>query len=331
MDTTLSDYVASIEYLPLYGSEKHVIGRVTKSCVRNGRIILFDGSLDKLVGYDLSGNFIYEVNHRGHAEKEYLEIANFAVSDNHIYTIDNFKHRISIYSLKDGSYIGTKDIAFIAWDIACFDDNHFLFTMLENNKNGALSHAQEKYAVWATDSAYKIKDRYLPYAEDYYEIIGKGRYFSVCADKILFSSFMRSGYYRFDKNGTCDFVAIDFENPIPASFSGTWDDVLKNNYNYVDETPYALNDYLVFSIGRLGYAEMALVDVKNDVAAVNKSTDAHNLMMDIIGMYDGSLLSYIDSYDTYANLVAYGFAKADEKAERLLRKNGMCLLKYKLK
>lgn len=211
----LGEEVDSIRYLPLLKSDQHLVSEATKLRVKNNRIVIFEKKTHRVVSYDTNGHFLYEINHRGKGNKEYLEIANITVTANYIYLLDNFKHKLNVYDIKDGSFVRSTDVPFVAWDLEAFDDNNLLFTMLENNPNGQVEANGHNYAVWRTDSLGKIIDSYLPYEKGYYEMIGKEVYFTVSGDNTIFHSFMKDGYYTFDSKGILKYTNMNFNRPIP--------------------------------------------------------------------------------------------------------------------
>ena len=113
----LGEEVDSIRYLPLLKSDQHLVSEATKLKVKNSRIVIFEKKTYRVVSYDTNGHFLYEINHRGKGNKEYLEIANITVSANYIYLLDNFKHKLNVYDIKDGSFVRSTDIPFVAWDL----------------------------------------------------------------------------------------------------------------------------------------------------------------------------------------------------------------------
>ena len=74
------------------------------------------------------------MNKRGHGRGEYLEIRNFTVHGDKLYTIDNFQSKINIYNKETGEYIESIATDIVASDIAAFGENEFLLTSIPNGQ-----------------------------------------------------------------------------------------------------------------------------------------------------------------------------------------------------
>lgn len=327
----LGEEVDSIRYLPLLKSDQHLVSEATKLRVKNNRIVIFEKKTHRVVSYDTNGHFLYEINHRGKGNKEYLEIANITVTANYIYLLDNFKHKLNVYDIKDGSFVRSTDVPFVAWDLEAFDDNNLLFTMLENNPNGQVEANGHNYAVWRTDSLGKIIDSYLPYEKGYYEMIGKEVYFTVSGDNTIFHSFKKDGYYTFDSKGILKYTNMNFNRPIPRGTPIAYDDVAKEKYQYLSTTPYVTDDYVLAEIGQGNLSEIQLYNNKEKTFLQNSDESCVNAMVDVSGIWGQQFVSFIPDIETYKDLVSCGFKKADQTTEDCLNKGGQCLVIYRMK
>lgn len=332
VDTVIPQYVSNIQYMPLERSEQYIITEPTKFRIKDGRIFIGSKFLHKLVVYDISGKFLYEIDRKGKSKQEYLEMISFAVDNRYVYTLDNFKHRINKYHVADGIFAGYQDISFVAWDIDCLGPDKFLFTYLPVNPQGKVDMKQPQGAVWTTDSLMQVKDTYLPYSDDDYEMIGKNVYFTQSGDSIVFHSHQQDGFWIFDSKSSAPwFTSVSFTKGIPDADRQDYKKVQSEMYNYIAETPIITKDYVLASISREDYTEPMMAKWKGGHFICNPLYDYHNNLFYPIGVLDNRFICYLSDYSTYEEMTASGFLKADAQTELLLRKGGGCLLFYTMK
>ncbi len=279
----------------------------------------------------MNGDFIYEINQKGRGRDEYLEIANFTVSDKYIYTIDNYKHCINVFALHDGRFIRSDNVSFTAWDLEAFDDNHFLFTMLKNNPHGKLHYQQPCYAVWQTDSTWNAQKWFIPYKDDYHEMIGKHTYFSVSDTNIIFHSFQNDGYFLFHKTKSPTYQPIKFAKSIDEKHRSDYHYVQNTDCNYLAQTPIINQDYAILSIGGKDYDETVLLTKQTQSFHKNCEANSNKCIIDAQIAWNSCFITYLSDYYLYEELIASGFPRANPQTEGLLKKGGSCLLIYKMK
>lgn len=327
----ISSLIDSVLYIPLKESEQHIIPDVTKIRTTKGYIVIGSKKNAKLIVYNRDGEFQYEIHRRGHGNGEYLEVANFTVTDNNIYIIDNFQHSIHKYLLSDGTYICSDQIPFMAWDIEAFDDDSFLFTMIRNNKNAKFDIDHDiEYAVWETNGKWEVIKSYLPIPSDYVEMYGKQRFFNKINDVITFHTLKDNGYYRFEKFKNAQFIPFDFPNPLPTDFEGDLEDAIKNKYDYISETPFEVGRFVISTVTHNGLEEQYVYDSNQDEFFRNPSENAYNGLIEIAGILGSSPMGYITDFETYETLVNDGFARADSITEDVIRRGGASLILYML-
>lgn len=324
----IGENVDSIRYLPLLESDRHLISEATKIRIKDNRIVIFEKKTHRIVTYDTNGHFLYEINQRGKGNNEYMEIANMTVTDSRLYLMDNYKHKIHIYSIRDGSFIKSTDVPFIAWDLEAFDDNNFLFTMLENNPDGKMEADGNNYAVWRTDSLWNTTATYLPYEKGYHEMTGKEVYFTMTDANIIFHSFMKDGYYTFDSKGIARYTDVAFSNPIPHNASADYNTVSEKKYQYLSTTPYVTSDYVLTEIGQGNISEIYLYDSKTKTFLRNSEKSCVNAMVDIAGTWGKQFVSFVSDAEIYQDLISCGFKRADKTTESCLKNGGQCLVIY---
>lgn len=333
VDTLCSQYVSEITYLPLMNSDKHILKDVTKIRTDNKRIYIFSKRMRRLSVYEKNGSFAYELNQLGKGHKEYMETANFTLDDKYIYILDNVKNDVVLFNSQTGAFVKKIKIPFIAWDMEYLWNGRFLFTCLPNNPNGKISHKQPDGAVWETDSSLnKVQRQYFPYQDEYYEMVGKDTYFTKSEGKVIFQSYQNQGFYIFEK-GKDDPVYIDmaFDKPLPAKGKIDYTQANEKGYQFLTETPFVLNSYIMLTIADNGYDEPVLYNCNTGQISKNQEVDSHNTILFPLSIIDNKFVYYLADYDFYEMLVSSGFKRANTEIEKLLENGGACLLFYDMK
>lgn len=331
-DVLLQDIIDSIYWIPLESSHINIFDCISKMSVIDNFILIASRNQSIIQVYSNKGEFLYQISNKGNGPKEYLEIATFTATNTSIYVLDNYTHKISQYNINTGEFIRKTDIPFIAWDMEAFDDNDFLFSCLNNNPEAKINMNPINYSVWRTNNDWKFTHFYLPFEQGYTELYGKTRYFTRSNNSIIFHALKYNGYFIFTKHGTPSFCPIMFNKPLPENHSYRLTDVNKNSWQFLAETPFKINGYGILEISSSGESEqMFSVDSCHKIYR-NSYTNAKNLPINIIGTTNDSFIGYInDDYNLYQELVRYGFKKADEKTESILKNGGCSLIIYQMK
>ncbi len=330
-DTIADGVIGDVQWIALQQSEEHPLRDITKMCQVDSLILLGSKLDSKVDVYTRSGRFLYEISHRGSGANEYLELAAFTATNTSVYLLDNYRHKMQRYAIADGSFMEETDIPFVAWDFEAFSDENFLFTCLRNNPDATIQPKPIDYALWRTDGKWNILDKYLPVAEDYYELTGKQRYFSHTGSQIRFHTFSAGGYYEVAETGEISFRPIAFQNPIPEGEKQTLASVNEHGWQYLSETPFCAGDYAVMEVSASGEGRQMLASLSEGKAYANSETWARNLLLNIVGTIDDSFVGYISDIDQYHMLIAYGFIPGDEIVESTLSNEGACLIVYRMK
>lgn len=331
-DVLSQDIIDSIYWIPLESSHINIFDCISKMSVIDNFILIASRNQSIIQVYSNKGEFLYQISNKGNGPKEYLEIATFTATNTSIYVLDNYTHKISQYNINTGEFIRKTDIPFIAWDMEAFDDNDFLFSCLNNNPEAKINMNPINYSVWRTNNDWKFTHFYLPFEQGYTELYGKTRYFTRSNNSIIFHALKYNGYFIFTKHGTPSFCPIMFNKPLPENHSYRLTDVNKNSWQFLAETPFKINGYGILEISSSGESEqMFSVDSCHKIYR-NSYTNAKNLPINIIGTTNDSFIGYInDDYNLYQELVRYGFKKADEKTESILKNGGCSLIIYQMK
>ncbi|MDE6449585.1 MAG: 6-bladed beta-propeller [Muribaculaceae bacterium] len=332
IDTLPSSFIDTVNWIPLENSDFNVFKEISKLSVINDKVIIGDKQHGRIHVYEYpSGKYLYTIDRKGNGPEEYLETASFTVTPTSIYTLDNYSHKISRYSVKDGSFLEKKTISFVAWDMEAYDDDAFLFTWLSNNPEAPKPSSAIDNAVWLTDGDFNITETYLPVEDNYTEIYGKARYFTKHGNDIIFHALKYNGYFNFVRNKQPVFFPIEFPNPLPEDHTLRLSDLKNISSQYLGETPFVSDNCTVFEITEGTDAQQMFASEEKIFG--NSHNWARNLPINIIGVTDNNkFIGYInDNYEQYCQLIKYGFQKGTDEVENLLHKNGCCLIVYEIK
>ena len=332
-DTLCQNIVKSIDYIPLLGSDQHILPEVFKAITNDSLIFLGNREYHMITVYDLSGHFRYEINNFGKGHYEYLDLANFTIDDKYVYTIDNVQKQVKVYDISDGHWVLNRPLPYTAWDMAYLAPNRYLFSCIPAGPQGAFGEEQILAAVWETDSTFQTVTRsYLGYASSYYDMIGKRHYFTRSGSNILYHDYQHDGYFVFSP--ACEapqFVSIKFDNPRPNN-AVPYQDVLDVGYQYLSETPVFTQGYIISEFVEGEENDIYVIDTKNGHHTYhNCRIDAHYQMLPPCCQMGQRYVAYLADAEFYNWLTADGFQRADAETERLLEQGGACLIVYTLK
>lgn len=159
VDGYMNEIIDTVMYLPLEKTELSILSRVNKLLSYDSLYFLADFNYSKIAVYTHAGKLKYVLNKRGHGRGEYLEIRNFTVHGDKLYTIDNFQNKINIYNKETGEYIESMPTEIVASDIVAFGKNEFLLTSIPNGQ--PQSKEQPENLVFLTDEDFQVKDAYF--------------------------------------------------------------------------------------------------------------------------------------------------------------------------
>lgn len=165
--------------------------------------------------------------------------------------------------------------------------------------------------------------------------IGKRRYFNRDAKgNINFHTYKYNGFFTFHQDGSPEYHHIKFDKPLPEGGEElTWRNANDKYYRYLDETPYVSGNYWVALISREEYGEQVLASKALKTTRLSSRQDASYFLTRIIGVNNQGFIGDIyDGYETYSELIRYGFPRADAATETMLRNDeGTVMIQYIMK
>lgn len=329
-DTLLPHTIDSIHFLPLFINDEGLLYGVDKLVVRNGLFYLGDFRAGKIVAFDSEGNQRFVVDEKGLGPKEYLEIKSFAVDDRFIYVIDNYRHILNAYDCQNGTFVKSMKMPFVAWDMEILPDKNFIFTYILFKEGNGPNMKQPRYKIFVTDSTLHTVRKYLEYEKEDYEFLGKKTYFSPTSEGVLFSSLGIDDLFLFCGQDSVRRIQVDFSHKIPTELRKDWEAINKGGYNFFVNTPLFCKDYVAFAAPEGEFFMYYLYQMKKGELWVNSTTNAYKMLLPPCASYQGSLISYLDDYSSYEELVEYGFERMDAEFEEHLKAEKPILVFYVL-
>lgn len=202
------------EFIKLDSSKSSLMGHITQGIVDNNKIYLLDFFNQSLLSFDHQGKFLRKIGQKGKGPQEFLEVRDFCISNDTIYTLDYEK--IHSYNRQSGDYIES-------WAIN--SENGF-------NPENFVVYSKDDYYLWssnpdgmdATKGDYfrlrkikqgKIDSAYFKYD---YEISGDPRFYG-CGNNAYYLKPIdgESAIYQLNKDSLFVDFAIDFgDQAIPT-------------------------------------------------------------------------------------------------------------------
>ena len=328
-DTLLRHSIDSIHYILLDGTEKSFIFNANKITVKNGLIYLGDFRSSKIVAYDPKGAFRFAIDQKGQGPEEYQEIKSFAVDEQNIYAIDNGRHKLYVFNAQNGAYKQSLALPFIPDDIEILPDGNLIFAYIPF-KEGRLNLEQTRHKIFITDKELNIKKRWFEYQEGDYEFIGKRTYFTSADQGIVYSSHSSDDLFLFTSADSLKRIKVEFSKPIPEKYRKDLDAINEGNYNYASATPILCGNYAHFLVAHEGYIYDYLYDIPRRKLSTNDRINAYKGLWAPSTAHGNQLVSYLDNYNIYQELVDYGFEKNDKAAQHLKNENTI-LIVYTMK
>lgn len=329
-DTALRDIIERVDMLPLEMTDASVMFGVDKMVLKNNLIYLGDFRSGKVVIYDTKGKIKSVISRKGNGPEEYLEMKSFAVDNHYVYVIDNYRHKLNCYDCETGEFRDSRSLPFVAWDVEILPDGNLIFVYIPFKEGNGPDMKQAYSKIFITDTLLTIKRRMFDYEPGDYEFIGKRTYFTLSEQGIVFSSMASDDFYIWETTDSVARMQINFKNKVPYSRIDL-EEILKGGYNYLVNTPLLCKHYVIF-VSPEGRTVLDYVyDLKSQILFTNDIVNTYRGLLTPLAVYGDKLISYLDDYGYYQELVQSGFEKASDVVEKHLKKDNPILIIYTLK
>lgn len=330
-DNQLRQRIDSIRFLPLKPHEEGLLFGVDKLVVKNGLLYLGDFRSGTISVFDKNGQQQFVLSQKGAGPTEYLEIKSFAVDEQYIYIIDNYRHKLNAYDCRNGAFAKSLDMPFVAWDVEILPDKNFIFTYIPLPGGNGPNMKQPRNKIFIADSTLHITRKMLEYGEEDYEFLASKTYFTTTPESVLFCSKASDNLFFFHNQDSVTQIRINFKHHIPEKLRKDWEAIDKGGYNFFVNPPLLHKNYLVFASPEGEIIMDYVYDTPEGRLFTNDTANADRLLLTPCASYDNTLISYLDDYSYYQELVDYGFARVGKEVEEHLQNEWPVLVFYTLK
>lgn len=327
-NASLRDAIKGINFIPLETIEESLLFGVDKLVVKNDLIYIGDFYSKKIVVYDKTGKIKFVINRRGEGPEEYIDMKSFAVDKQFIYIVDNHRHLLNLYNCQNGNFVETRKLPFVTWDMEILPNGNFIFTYIPFKEGSGPNMKQERYKIFITDPQLNIKKRLFEYNKKDFEFIGKMVYFTTASQGIVFNSMASDDLYIFSETDSIRHIAINFKNKIPSQYRQKLDEIDKGEYNYLIKTPLLCKDYMIFLAPDGEIVLDYLYNSRRGILSTNDRVNAYKGLLTPQTVYQDKVISYLDNYDYYKELVDNGFERASHSIEEHLKEEKPILMLY---
>lgn len=328
---TADTLVSSINYIGLTPINDFLPGNVDKLCVCDSNIIIADYKYGRIFIYDLNGKSKALINHLGLGPGEYVELRCMAVDSSYVYVVDNSRKQLLTYRIQDGHFVKSAKMPLIADDIETLKNGGFVFaSILERGAKPSLN--QEKARLFITDKDLNITNTYYRYEGNDYESIGQKYYLTKNEDTIVFSSVMFDGLTLINAENLSiqKQVIFTFENGLRGKTNIPVEEI--SSYEHFVLPPYIFGDYMfmTYANGNRGI-DYGIWDTMSCELLKNPVSNISHAIMPIVGVNSKQLYGYVENLEQYSVPVEYGFTRASEEVENILKDGGAALVVYQMK
>lgn len=337
----ISELIGDVTYLSLYNDTIPFSGRIDKIMSKGDTLFIFDAQISKsLRAYTKDGQFLYSIGTLGRGKGEYVEMANFTIDNNYFYCIDNAKKSLLIYDNNNGDFVKQLSMPSFADDLELFDNGDFIFY-----RDGEPGEGR----VFITDENLNPIDEILQTTKDDYCFLSTITAFSKTEDQIIFSRYAKDEIVLFDRNDykKREYLTMDFGD-YTASIEDKIDDDRLGETKYLIPPVYMQNNLLIGNINvpaKQQYNDFwrygsFVYDLKEDQIYSNilieellsgQKPMADKFMLPLCGVIGNQMVTLLDSYVRYDELLKLGFPPAPAAIKKQFDNGETLLVLYTLK
>lgn len=157
----LSNYIDSVQYIPLETNINSLIGSISRIAVTPNRIFVGDRVANCVLVFDRQGKYINKINHQGRGPEEYLRLYDFDVveKDSLIYFYVGNKFQVYDYAGEYKQTIHIQEQTFSPLTIATNTDEIYLYM------NYNVCNNKEAFNTVFINKQGKIKHRLFSYSK----------------------------------------------------------------------------------------------------------------------------------------------------------------------
>jgi hypothetical protein len=218
----LSDYIASIEEIPLETNDQSIIAQIDKVIFYKDNIFILDKKGRSILQFTKNGQFISKLSAIGNGPGEYINLFDFDIYEDRIYALDYTQRKLMVYDLSF-KYINSIPLKNFYTNVAVWANRIALYS--------GIYSPEDSYHLTIIDQYGKIISEMFPYkdrTERLFDWTSGGDFcFNKDGQSLFFSQPFSDIIYKIT-NQTDPFLSYYFTSGIPGSYTDI------NNMNIFD-------------------------------------------------------------------------------------------------
>ena len=205
----LSEFVSSVELVPLETTEACLIGTLAQLVEHNGYYYIGSAGMvtEKVMVFNADGRFLYKLDKRGMGPDEYITIADFAVmGDFRLVVVTRSDPRLLVYDLAKDSCLFRKRLDIYPTNVLYKDDCFYVV------KSGTPYQRDDAYLIYQYNREGEMTGRLFEgdeAAHSAISFISSAGDLSVYRDELYFTYHFCDTLYRFTDGHFTPFLLVD--------------------------------------------------------------------------------------------------------------------------
>ena len=261
------DLVENYRYIKLETNEQCLIGEVEKVLFYEDKLFVLSGGV---FCFNLNGEFLYAINHRGKGPSEFLRIRGLSINNDTVYVYDNGQYKLLCFDSNTGKYLKYHKMLYSVVNAQVL--NGVLIT-----NRGPIRHPNvsrdERVLVSELTNQESVK-AYLPFKSGDVQIENQLQVYNAGA---YWTSPVFNKVYKIHENGVENYIFFDFgENNVSKSevLNFTTKELMDQGKAYFVQNCSENKDFIAADIGIGGRPHFIIV---------NKNTRDYRIYQNTIG------------------------------------------------
>jgi hypothetical protein len=239
---------SNIRYIPLETTDDCLIGDISKTLIRDGRIYVADfHNTFALFVFDMNGKFLFKISNRGQGPHEYISFNDFDIHNNgDIYMFDFFGKKFLVFN-SSGEYQSEIRTDYYFSYFCLMKDKMYWARLGENGKKYA---DLAVYDITDKNTEFLLKDKKLLLTNEQYNYVSY-RFFKSTSGATYYSPRFSEIIYRIDDEGVHPAIGIKNLRIPPKHIIEEWEskfDAMSEDELYFKENTliYETEIYIAF-------------------------------------------------------------------------------------
>lgn len=292
------DLVENYRYIKLETNEQCLIGEVEKVLFYEDKLFILSGGV---FCFNLNGEFLYAINHRGKGPSEFLRIRGLSINNDTVYVYDNGLYKLLCFDSNTGKYLKYHKMLYSVVNAQILDG----FLMMNsggNRSTGKFGHGRVVVSELTNQESVKA---YLPLKSGDAQIENQLQVYNAGA---YWTSPVFNKVYKISESGVENYIFFDFgEKNVSKSevLNFTTKELMDQGKAYFVQNCFENKDFIAADIGVGGRPHFIIVNKNTGDYRVYKNTirDSYELNPTFHGANDEYFIQ------VYPSLIIDSFIK----------------------